>query len=239
MTMQHQVALDPYDRLRAAARERSEHTVARLEAGIRALEGRREVVTARTIERETGLTFKTILRNAAAYELYKAAVHAFRTGQKHRPNRRRHGRANTPRPPIRDDRSRDRSRLRRRAMHRRRSAWRATRVGRGCRRLALRAVERRARQGSVDSWRQRVSPGSRDPDAAAPAVGGHLLAQPERRSLRDGRASRLHRRRHRHRRRIRGGGDPLEGAPRLSRCRGGACSACAQPPIWRSCFCWR
>jgi len=48
--MQHEVALDPYDRLRAAARERSERTVARLEAGIRALEGRREVVTARTVE---------------------------------------------------------------------------------------------------------------------------------------------------------------------------------------------
>jgi len=102
MTMQHEVALDPYDRFVSRRRERSEHTVARLEAGIRALEGCREVVTTPTIERETGLTFKTIQRNAAAYELYKAAAHAFRTGQNHRPNRRRHGRANTPRPPIRD-----------------------------------------------------------------------------------------------------------------------------------------
>ncbi len=100
--MQHEVALDPYDRFVSRRRERSEHTVARLEAGIRALEGCREVVTTPTIERETGLTFKTIQRNAVAYELYKAAAHAFRTGPKHRPNRRRHGRANTPRPPIRD-----------------------------------------------------------------------------------------------------------------------------------------
>jgi hypothetical protein len=101
MTMQHEVALDPYDRLRAAARERSEDTVARLEAGIRALEGRREVVTARTIERETGLTFKTIQRNAAAYELYKAAAEAFRSGP-NASHRRRHRRSNVTTPPLRD-----------------------------------------------------------------------------------------------------------------------------------------
>ena len=39
-----------------------------------------------------------------------------------------------------------------------------------------------------------VPAGSRDPDAAAPAVGGDLLAQPPGRSLRDGRAARLQRR---------------------------------------------
>ncbi len=100
--MEQNVPLDPHSRLRAAARERAERTVARLEAGIRAIGGRGELVTARTVERETGLTFKTIQRNAVAYELYKAAAHAFRTGQKHRQNRRRHGRENTPRPPIRD-----------------------------------------------------------------------------------------------------------------------------------------
>jgi len=101
MTVEH-LTVDPHSHLRAAARERAGRTVARLEAGISAIEERRELVTARTIERETGLTFKTIQRNAAAYELYKAAAHTFRTRQERRPNRRRHGRANTPRPPIRD-----------------------------------------------------------------------------------------------------------------------------------------
>jgi hypothetical protein len=49
---------------------------------------RRELVTARTIEHETGLTFKTIQRNAAAYEVYKAAAEAFRGGAKHQSRRR-------------------------------------------------------------------------------------------------------------------------------------------------------
>ena len=99
--MEYHVPLDPHRHLRAAARERAERTVARLEAGIRAVEGRRELVTARAIERETGLTFKTIQRNAAAYELYKAAAEAFRSG----PNpshRRRHRRSNVTTPPLRD-----------------------------------------------------------------------------------------------------------------------------------------
>ena len=94
--------LDPHRQLRAAASARAERTVARLQAGIQAIQGDRNLVTARTIERETGLTFKTIQRNAAAYEIYKAAANAFHTRQKHRSNHRRHGRANTPRPPIRD-----------------------------------------------------------------------------------------------------------------------------------------
>jgi hypothetical protein len=37
-------------------------------------------VTARTIERETGVKFKTIQGNPAAHELYKAAADVFRTG---------------------------------------------------------------------------------------------------------------------------------------------------------------
>src|SRR5450432_1825064 len=101
MTVEHPT-VDPHGRLKAAARERADRTVARLQAGIRAIEERRELVTARTIEHETGLTFKTIQRNAAAYEVYKAAAEAFRGGAKHRPSRPRHGRASTPKPPIRD-----------------------------------------------------------------------------------------------------------------------------------------
>jgi hypothetical protein len=93
--------LDPHSRLRAAARARAERTVARLQTGIQALQDRHEQVTARTIERETGLTFKTIQRNAAAYELYTAAADVFR----HRPNRASHQRrrrSRTPKPPLRD-----------------------------------------------------------------------------------------------------------------------------------------
>jgi hypothetical protein len=73
-----------------------------LRAGIQAVQGRREHVTARTIERETGLTFKTIQRNAAAYELYKATAEVFRDGPRRRSTRQRRGRVGAPRPPIRD-----------------------------------------------------------------------------------------------------------------------------------------
>jgi hypothetical protein len=73
-----------------------------LQAGIQAIQGRRELVTARVIERETGLTFKTIQRNPMAYELYKAAAAVFRNRQRRRSTRRRRGRASAPSPPIRD-----------------------------------------------------------------------------------------------------------------------------------------
>ncbi len=102
MMMQHEVALDPYSRLRAASRTRAEHTVSRLQAGIQAIQGRPELVTARMIEHETGLTFKTIQRNAAAYELYKATAEVFRNGPKRRPNRRRHSRATASGLPVSD-----------------------------------------------------------------------------------------------------------------------------------------
>jgi hypothetical protein len=104
MTMEDtdNVVLDPHRRLRAAARTRAERTVARLRVGIQAIQDRHQHVTARTIERETGLTFKTIQRNSAAYELYMAVAHVFGTGRKRGQNRRRTGRTNTPRPPIRD-----------------------------------------------------------------------------------------------------------------------------------------
>ena len=91
---------DQHNHLRAAARARAEHTVTRLQTGIEALQERHETVTARTIERETGLTFKTIQRNAAAYELYSAAADVFRHRSKRQPTRRR--RARTPKQPVRD-----------------------------------------------------------------------------------------------------------------------------------------
>jgi hypothetical protein len=99
--MEHEVALDPYSRLKAASRTRAEHTVARLQAGVQAIQGRRELVTARTIERETGLRFKTIQRNAVAYELYKATAEVFRTGPRRRSTSGRRVRASAP-SPIRD-----------------------------------------------------------------------------------------------------------------------------------------
>ena len=76
----------------------------------------------------------------------EAAAQARATAPGARPARPR--RPDRPaRSPVRDDRSRDRARLRRRAVHRGRPARRPARVGRGRRRLALRAVGRRARQG--------------------------------------------------------------------------------------------
>jgi hypothetical protein len=92
--------LDRHNHLRAAARARADRTVARLQTGIQAIQERHEPVTARTIERETGLTFKTIQRNAAAYDLYTGAADVFRSRSKRQPNRR--GRARTPKQPVRD-----------------------------------------------------------------------------------------------------------------------------------------
>jgi hypothetical protein len=104
MMMEHETNSDAYSHLRAAARSRAESTVAGLEAGILAIRGRREHVTARTIERETGITFKTIQRNVAAYQLYKAAAEAFCTGPKRWSNHVRHRRtaAAAPMPRCRD-----------------------------------------------------------------------------------------------------------------------------------------
>lgn len=92
--------LDPHSHLRAAARSPAERTVTRLQTGIQAIQERHEQVTARTIERETGLTFKTIQRNAAAYDLYTAAADVFRHRSKRQPNRRR--RVRFPKQPVRD-----------------------------------------------------------------------------------------------------------------------------------------
>ncbi len=72
--MADQMVSDPYAHLRASASERAKHTVARTENGIHAIRARGETVTARSLERETGLTFKSIQRNVGAYELYKAVA---------------------------------------------------------------------------------------------------------------------------------------------------------------------
>jgi hypothetical protein len=100
--MQREPEVDPHGRLRAAAHARAERTVARLQTGIQALQDRHEQVTARTIERETGLTFKTIQRNAAAYDLYTSVADIFGNHSKRQSNRRRRGRARTRNPPVRD-----------------------------------------------------------------------------------------------------------------------------------------
>ena len=94
--------VDPHSRLRAAAHARAERTVTRLQTGIQAIQERHEPVTARTIERETGLTFKTIQRNAAAYELYTVAADVFRHQPKRSSVERRRRRHRTPKPPLRD-----------------------------------------------------------------------------------------------------------------------------------------
>src|SRR5437667_6372963 len=94
--------MDPHSRLRAAAHARAERTVARLQAGIQALQDRREQVTARTIERETGLTFKTVQRNAAAYDLYTSSADVFRTRQKPQSSRRGRRQHRAPKQPVRD-----------------------------------------------------------------------------------------------------------------------------------------
>ena len=92
--------LDRHNHLRGAARARADRTVTRLQTGIQAIQERHEPVTARTIERETGLTFKTIQRNAAAYDLYTGAADVFRHPSKHQSTRRRRGRS--PKQPVRD-----------------------------------------------------------------------------------------------------------------------------------------
>ena len=100
--MADQMVSDPYAHLRASASERAKHTVARTENGIRAIRARGETVTARSLERETGLTFKSIQRNVGAYELYKAAAKEVRGGSKRRARRPRHTRQDGSEVPMRD-----------------------------------------------------------------------------------------------------------------------------------------
>ena len=127
------------------------------------------------------------------------------------------------RSPVLHDRSRDRARLRRRAVHRGRPARRPARVGRGRRRLALRALGRRARPRGRDPRRVGVPAGSRDPDAAASSCRPDICSlnpMVDRCAMvvrldytADGDARR---------RRLRRRGDQQQGAPRLSGRRGGA-----------------
>jgi hypothetical protein len=64
--------VDPHGGLRAAARARAERTVTRLQTGIQAIQERHERVTAHTIERETGLTFKTIQKRRGVRPLHRS-----------------------------------------------------------------------------------------------------------------------------------------------------------------------
>lgn len=56
-------------------------TLDRLRAGIAALTARGDPVAAKTIERETGLTFQTIRRNEEAYRLFCEHADYFRNGK--------------------------------------------------------------------------------------------------------------------------------------------------------------
>ena len=69
--------------LRDAAEAKRRETVDRLRAGIERLTARspRPAITAKTIEAETGLAFKTILRNAEAYGLYRDNADAFKASR--------------------------------------------------------------------------------------------------------------------------------------------------------------
>jgi hypothetical protein len=55
------------------------NTVNRLRAGIAALKARGDSITAKTLERETGLSYQTIRRNEEAYTLYCEHADYFRT----------------------------------------------------------------------------------------------------------------------------------------------------------------
>jgi hypothetical protein len=57
--------------LHNAAQAKRRDTVARLLGGIATLRERQEAITAKAIERETGLAFRTIQRNREAYELFR------------------------------------------------------------------------------------------------------------------------------------------------------------------------
>jgi hypothetical protein len=72
--------------LREAAEAKRRETVDRLRAGIERLTARspRPAITAKTIEMETGLAFKTILRNAEAYGLYRDNADAFKASRQAR-----------------------------------------------------------------------------------------------------------------------------------------------------------
>ena len=80
MTDQDAPKLSPADRRRVAlqrnAAQRAERTVARLQDGIAALTRAGLPITGPLIKRETGLDYKTIQRNPAAYALFcKHAAH--------------------------------------------------------------------------------------------------------------------------------------------------------------------
>jgi hypothetical protein len=101
---------DPFAHLKQRALERAQRTVERMRAGIAALHGRGQTITAESLRQVTrelepgfaGLSFQVIRRNPRAYALYREAADAFSasaTSDDQRPKRRRARRPNrrTPR----------------------------------------------------------------------------------------------------------------------------------------------
>jgi hypothetical protein len=91
------------DRRRATARRNAElqarRTVERLTAGIAALTTAGTPISAKTVERETGLSYRTITRNTAAYVLFcKHAAHfvAKPIAKSTKPNARARRKLSTP-----------------------------------------------------------------------------------------------------------------------------------------------
>lgn len=88
------------DAFRNRPKQVRQQTVARLRAGIEAIESRSERVTADSIKRESGLDFTSIRRNPEAYALYRQHAHAFkntRNPSRRKPTRRRRQEADSGR----------------------------------------------------------------------------------------------------------------------------------------------
>jgi len=109
--MDHEVA-DPFAQLKQRASERSDRTVDRVQAGIRALQATGRKITAESLKQITrelepgysGVSFQVIRRNQRAYDLYRKAADAFALPSKsesgERTSRRTRRRKRTPRPPY-------------------------------------------------------------------------------------------------------------------------------------------
>ena len=123
------------------------------------------------------------------------------------------------RPRVRDDRSRDRARPRRRGVRRDR-ARRIPALGGDRGRVALGRAGLADRSRGAPARQQRVLPRSRDPDAARAPVGRRVLAAPGRRSARAGRRDGVRRARRARPHALLPRGDPQPRAPDLRAGRG-------------------
>ena len=156
--------------------------------------------------------------------------------------------------PLHDHRSRDGARLRRRGGAGEAAERRVAPVGRGGRRLALRAGGVADRRRGAPARLQHLPAEPGDPHAARAALGADVLAGPRGGPAGDGGADRSRSAGQRRRPRLHGGGDPLEGAPRLPGRGGGAggrhprqaeevravpAGACGRWTRWRGSCAWR